>query len=126
LWAIGSIEETAVTARRMTAAAIAISALVVSAQAQETTHPCTADALKKAEVLLRLQAEAAADQPLDVEKTVKVLAPVKALKGKGRFDVLEVWGHVYKATYRMRFIYAQIPNSCALMGQEILEADSPY
>jgi hypothetical protein len=114
-----------VTASRMTAVAIAISTLVVSAQAQETTHPCAADALKKAQALLRLQAEGA-DQPLDVEQTVKVLAPVKALKGKGRFDVLEVWGHVYKATYRMRFIYAQIPNSCALMGQEILEADSPY
>jgi hypothetical protein len=114
-----------VTARRMSVVAIAISTLVVSAHAQETTHPCAADALKRAEPLLRLQAEGA-DQPLDVEKTVKVLAPVKALKGKGRFDVLEVWGHVYKATYRMHFIYAQIPNSCALMGQEILEADSPY
>ncbi len=114
------------TALQMTAVAMAICALLVPAQAQEKTHPCAADALKKAEPLLRLQSEAGADQPLDVETTVKVLAPVKALKGKGRFDVLEVWGHVYKASYRMRFIYAQIPNSCALMGQEILEADSPY
>ena len=114
------------TASRVIAVAIALSALVVSAQAQEAAHPCAADALKQAQALLRFHAEAAADQPLDVEKTVKVLAPVKALKGKGRFDVLEVWGHVYKATYRMHLIYAQIPNSCALMGQEILEADSPY
>jgi hypothetical protein len=105
---------------------MAICAIVGPAQAQQKTHPCATDALKRADILLRLQAEAAADQPVDVEKTVKVLAPVKALKGKGRFDVLEVWGHVYKATYRMHFIYAQIPNSCALMGQEILEADDPY
>jgi hypothetical protein len=55
-----------------------------------------------------------------------VLPPVKALKGNGRFDVLEVTGHVYKANYRMRLIYAQIKGSCLLMGQEILEASDPY
>jgi hypothetical protein len=37
--------------------------------------------------------------------------------GNGRFDVLEVLGHIYKADYRMRLIYAQIKGSCALMGQ---------
>lgn len=37
------------------------------------------------------------------------------------FDVLEVWGYVYKGSYRMRFIYARLPGSCVLMGQEILE-----
>jgi hypothetical protein len=46
--------------------------------------------------------------------------------GNGRFDVLEVWGHIYKADYRMRLIYAQIKGSCALMGQEILEASDPF
>jgi hypothetical protein len=40
--------------------------------------------------------------------------------------VLEVWGHIYKADYRMRLIYGQIKGSCALMGQEILEASDPY
>ena len=40
--------------------------------------------------------------------------------------MLEVWGYIYKAEYRMRFIYAQIPDSCLLMGQEILEASDPY
>ena len=57
---------------------------------------------------------------------LKKLPPVKALKGSGKFDVLEVWGYIYKAEYRMRFIYAQIPDSCLLMGQEILEASDPY
>jgi hypothetical protein len=119
------MEEIAMTTLRMTALAMALCALAVPAHAQEKAHPCAADALKQAPALLRLQA-ADAEQPLDVEKTVKVLPPVKALKGKGRFDVLEVWGHVYKATYRMRFIYAEIPHTCALMGQEILAADNPY
>ena len=48
------------------------------------------------------------------------------LKGNGKFDVLEVWGHIYKGDYRMRFIYAQIKDSCTLMGEEILEASDPY
>jgi hypothetical protein len=123
---LARFEKATMTACRVIAAATMISAFVVSAQAQEKVHPCAADALQKAKVLLRLQSEADASQPLDVEDSVKLLPPVKALKGKGRFDVLEVWGHVYKADYRMRFIYAQIPNTCALMGQEILEADNPY
>lgn len=46
--------------------------------------------------------------------------------GKGKFDVLGVMGGIYKAEYRMRFIYAQIKNTCALMGQEILELSNPY
>jgi hypothetical protein len=54
------------------------------------------------------------------------LAAITALIGNGRFDVLEVYGSIYKATYRMRFIYAQIKGSRVLMGQEILEADNRY
>ena len=57
---------------------------------------------------------------------VRELPAVKALKGSGKFDVLEVRGYIYKAEYRMRFIYAQIPDSCVLMGQEIIEASDPY
>jgi hypothetical protein len=39
--------------------------------------------------------------------------------GQSRLKILE-------ADYRMRLIYAQIKGSCALMGQEILEASDPY
>jgi hypothetical protein len=63
---------------------------------------------------------------LAIDDNVKTLTPIRALKGTGKLDVLEVWGHIYKADYRMRFIYAQIADSCALMGQEILEASNPY
>ena len=57
-----------------------------------------------------------------------MLPPLKALRGNGRLDVLEVWGYIYKAEYRMRFIYIQSKdkNSCALMGQEIIENSNPY
>ena len=40
---------------------------------------------------------------------------------KQRFDVLEVWGDVYKGRYRMRLEYYRSGGSCVLMGQEILE-----
>ena len=92
-------------------------------------HACAPDAIKRGRTLLNLHFNDGqpGDAPrIDIEDTVKTLAPVKALKGKGRFDVLEVWGYIYKAEYRMRFLYAQIPDACVLMGQEILEASDPY
>jgi hypothetical protein len=88
--------------------------------------PCVADAIVKAGPLLRFHNQLKATDPVDIEPDAKALPPIKAPKGKGSFDVLEVTGHYLKATYRMRFIYAQVRGSCALMGQEILEVDDPY
>jgi hypothetical protein len=43
-------------------------------------------------------------------------------KKKQKFDVIEVWGYVYKGQYRMRMIYFYFNDKeCVLMGQEILE-----
>jgi hypothetical protein len=90
-------------------------------------HPCDQDAITRATPLLKLEfGDADAGMTLAIDDTVKTIAPIKALKGNGKFDVLEVWGHIYKADYRMHFIYAEIPGSCTLMGQEILEASDPY
>ena len=92
-------------------------------------HACAPDAIKRGKALLTLHFNDGqpGDAPLvDIGDAVKTLAPFKALKGKGRFDVLEVWGYIYKAEYRMRFLYAQMPGTCVLMGQEILEASDPY
>jgi hypothetical protein len=100
--------------------------IVTAAAAYAQTPPCAADALAKAPLLLRFHYDDEPGQPIDVEQDVKVLPPIKALKGNGCFDVLEVWGHIYKVSYRMRFIYARIKGSCVLMGQEILEASDPY
>jgi hypothetical protein len=88
-------------------------------------HPCDADARERAVPLLRFHFE---DPQADVgvADAVKELAPLNALTGNGKFDVLEVWGYIYKAEYRMRFIYAQISGECLLMGQEIIEASNPY
>ncbi|NWH08909.1 MAG: hypothetical protein HXY22_09760 [Alphaproteobacteria bacterium] len=120
-------------------AEILLAALVLagaSATARAEPHPCSSDALARAPRLLALHADdnqsPAAEGgillPLNgaVGEEVRLLPAIKALKGDGRFDVLEVDGFIYKATYRMRFIYAQIPGSCVLMGQEIIEISDPY
>lgn len=104
-------------------AAAALGATVAAAPA--AAHPCDADARERAAPLLRFHFE---DQQADVGigDEVKLLPPLNALTGGGKFDVLEVWGYIYKAEYRMRFIYAQISGECLLMGQEIIEASNPY
>lgn len=56
-----------------------------------------------------------------VEDNVKKVGTVAALSGKRRYDVLELWGNVYKGRYRMRFIYAIVRGQCVLMGEEIFE-----
>ena len=88
--------------------------------------PCVADAIAKAGPLLRFHNELKATDAVDIEPDAKALPPIKAPKGKGSFDVLEVTGRYIKTTYRMRFIYAQVRGSCLLMGQEILELSDPY
>jgi hypothetical protein len=101
---------------------------VVGLAQAETRHPCAADAMAKAKPLLMLHfgyAPGEKPQNLAIEDRVRVLPPIRALKGKGQLDVLEVLGSIYKADYRMRFIYARA-TGCALMGQEIIEVSDPY
>lgn len=62
------------------------------------------------------------DGRIEIDTSVKALAPIRNPANRAqRLDVLEVWGHIYKGQYRMRFIYAQSPKECVLMGQEVLE-----
>ena len=86
----------------------------------QTAHRCAADAGGQALKLLAFHA--GSDDRIELDKAVKVLAPIRNPAERGqRFDVLEVWGHIYKGQYRMRFIYARLPGECVLMGQEVLE-----
>jgi hypothetical protein len=101
--------------------------LSTSAAAAQT-HPCAQDAIAKARPLLELHHGTKLEELGTIDDKVKVLPAIKALKGKGKLDVLEVWGYIYKAEYRMRFIYIQGTKPgepCALMGQEILENSNP-
>ena len=112
------------------AAAASLTAVALAAPAEAAAHRCTADAKVRAEQLLRLHyadgESPASIQNVGVGDKARVLAPVKALKGAGSFDVLELGGYVYRAEYRIRLIYARIPDACLLMGQEIIERSDPY
>jgi hypothetical protein len=111
------------------AAALLVAGAVGTASA-EAGQPCAADAIARARSLLTVHFNdnKAGEKPpenLSIEDRVRVLPPIRALKGKGRLDVLEVIGHIYRADYRMRFIYAQT-KGCLLIGQEIIEISDPY
>jgi hypothetical protein len=82
-------------------------------------HRCEADALKQARKLLTFHF--GPDDRMAIDKAVKVLPPIRNPAGKGSFDVLEIYGHIYKGTYRMHLIYGQLPGECILVGQEVLE-----
>ena len=86
----------------------------------DSDHRCSVAATQQAHRLLTFHA--GADDRIAVDETVKLLAPISNRANKSQsFDVLEVWGFIYKAKYRMHLLYAQMPGNCLLMGQEILE-----
>ena len=86
----------------------------------QQTHRCAAEAVEQAQKLLTFHF--GQDGRIEIDKSARVVAPIANPANRAqRFDVLEVWGHIYKGEYRMHFIYAQIPGECILMGQEVLE-----
>jgi hypothetical protein len=106
--------------------ALVLSLVSGGACVAQARHPCAADARVRATALVKLHVGEDAAASIAIDDAVKNLPAVKALKGDGRFDVLEIWGHVYKADYRLRFLYARVGGTCVLMGQEIIEASDPY
>lgn len=118
----------------------ATAALILAGTAQAAPHACAADALDRAPKVLKTFWEAddmkLADKPgapsddgslmaWDLSPDVVSQPAVKNPSGTGKYDVLEVTAFVYKATYRLRFLYAQM-EGCVLMGEEILGMDDPY
>lgn len=87
--------------------------------ARAAEHRCAADARTAARRLLALHVDG--DDRLAIDSAVTTLAPLRNPAGGAALDVLQVQGFVYKARYRMRFLYAPARGTCALMGQEILE-----
>ena len=91
------------------------------------TPQCAAEAAAQAQTLLEFHLPEVADSggaSVSFDEP-RELAPIRnPVVPKQKFLVLEVWGYVYKATYRMRLIYYKDKGkdrSCLLMGQEILE-----
>mgnify|MGYP000880100972 CR=1 FL=1 len=83
-------------------------------------HRCAGAAIEQAAKLLAFHY--GPDDRIEVDRSAKELTPLRnPANRKQLFDVLQVWGHIYKGQYRMRFIYARLPGECLLIGQEILE-----
>jgi hypothetical protein len=82
---------------------------------------CAAGAIDRAKQLLTFHA--GADDRMTIDKTAKKLPSIRNPENPNqRFEVLEVWGYIYKGKYRMRLIYYNSPATrCLLMGEEILE-----
>jgi hypothetical protein len=86
----------------------------------QPSHHCASAAGEQAQKLLVFHF--GADGRIEIDKSVRVLPPIRNPANRAQLlDVLEVWGHIYKGQYRMRFIYARSPKECVLMGQEVLE-----
>lgn len=105
----------------------------VSAHAQKAAPACAEDAAARAESLLKFHVTDGGKSPEMAEDVAPVdigevtdRGNLKPLRGPGRYVVLEVIGHVIKAEYRIHLIYADMQDQCLLMGQEIVEVDSPF
>ena len=86
----------------------------------QTAHRCAPAAREQAHKLLAFHV--GGDDRIEIDTSVRTLLPMRNPANRlQRFDVLEVWGRIYKGQYRLRLIYARIPNECVLMGQEVLE-----
>ena len=83
-------------------------------------HRCAPAAREQAQKLLAFHV--GGDDRIEIDKSVRTLLPMRNPANRlQRFDVLEVWGRIYKGQYRLRLLYARIPNECVLMGQEVVE-----
>lgn len=74
-------------------------------------HQCSADAVKQAGNLLDFflrSRDGSVDERRELQGQARNIGTVSAIRGKKRYDVLEVLGHVYKSTYRIHIIYAVV------------------
>ena len=114
------IAKTIMRGSAITSAACAILLFQSSMGYAGSSHHCSSAATEQARKLLAFHF--GTDHRIEIDKLVKKLAPIPNPSNKKQlFDVLEVWGYIYKGQYRMRFIYARLPGECILIGQEIME-----
>jgi hypothetical protein len=86
----------------------------------QANNQCAAEAIVQAGKLLEFHF--GKDNRIEIDPTTKRVADIANPKNrKQKFQVYEVWGHIYKGEYRMHLIYYPMDTTCVLMGQEILE-----
>lgn len=99
---------------------IACTLVVLAGLSYAKSPECSAPAIAQARKLLSFHSDG--DDRIAIDDKVKELPSLKnPADAQQRFQVLEVWGYIYKARYRMRLIYVPMGDSCTLMGQEVLE-----
>ncbi len=105
-------------------ALLAAAVFALAAHSASAAQPaCAADAVAQARKLLVFHR--GADDRMQIDPEVKERPALRNPANRTQqFQVLEVWGSVYKGSYRMRMIYFPSGGSCLLMGQEILEQAS--
>ncbi len=88
---------------------------------KKSAETCKPQAISEAKKLLAFYRDN--DDRVEIDDHVTPLAKIPNPQNKSQyFDVLQVWGNIYKGKYRMRFIFL---NDCTLMGEEILEYANP-
>ncbi|WP_458998417.1 hypothetical protein [Stenotrophomonas sp. PSU-St7] len=101
-------------------AGLGLLANVAWAGTTPSSTQCSPQAVAQAKRLLAFHTDG--DERAEVEGPALPLPSiVNPADSKQRFDVLEVWGYVYRGSYRMRLEYCRSGGGCVLMGQEILE-----
>jgi len=103
---------------------LALTLALFASPAFAQQHRCAGDATERAHKLLALHV-GENDDRISIDENVEQKPSLRNPGGGGRLDVLEVWGYIYKARYRMRFLYFPIDGNCVLMGQEIIEYADP-
>ena len=105
----------------MTHSIVFLSLIVGGSLCNAADIPCAAGAVERAKQLLTFHS--GPDERMTIDKTVKELPSMhNPADKKQEFEVLEIWGNIYKGRYRVRLIYYSSPTAnCVLMGEEILE-----
>ncbi len=98
----------------------ALAALLLCAAAGTANAACEKQSVEQARKLLNFHV--GGDDRIEIDPNVKTLPSIKNPAAPAqKFDVHEVWGSIYKGSYRMRLIYYRTGTDCLLMGQEVLE-----
>ena len=106
--------------KSLASALFMMAALLFSAPCNAESQKCADEAIAQAQRLLEFHF--GADERIEIDKKIKEITAIQnPTDKKQKFQVLEVWGYIYKGRYRMRLIYFQMDKECVLMGQEILE-----
>ncbi len=105
---------------KYSAALLVLALAGVSNGSRADTVPCARQALAQAPELLRFHYGETV--PVHVDEAVRSRPRIRNPGNRAqKLDVVEVTGNIYRASYRMRFLFFVNAGECALVGQEILE-----